>query len=187
MSFSESEFKPKVKKYGNDSSVRVIDPNPLQEIVPLEDLFIYVSLRAKQKSKSILTEIDGKKISLVNENRSSVDLITPQRTQTVDGTSLFASKPMLTTDWTEIGGHNFSATKVGDNGKDFEGFGITNIDIEIKSQVTPKFVINFTDIRGATLFEQGSCSPYGLFFNLPYPMFELTVKGYYGKPCKTGE
>ena len=156
MSFSESEFKPEVKKMGQGSTVRIIDPNPLQETVPLEDLFIYVSLRAKQKSKSILTEVEGPKIKLINENRSSIDLITPQ---TINSNNLFSSKPMLTTDWTEIGGHNFSATKVGDNGKDFEGFGITNIDIEIKSQQTPKFVINFTDVRGATLFEQGSCSP----------------------------
>jgi len=176
MSLSKTEFEPKITTYqGNE--VRIVDPNPLHQTVPHEDLFIYVSLRAKQKSKSILTETSDTTMTLINENKSSVDLITPQ-SETIQGSALFKSKPNLTTDWTEIGG-NFSTDNIG---KDLEGFGITSIDIEIKSQQTPKVVVNFVDVRGATLFEQGSCSPYGLFFNLPYPIFELTVKGYYGRP-----
>jgi hypothetical protein len=37
------------------------------------------------------------------------------------------------------------------------------------------------DIRGRALFEKGENSPYSVFFNYPYPMFHLTVKGYYGQ------
>lgn len=179
MSLSPSEFKPTVTSFqGNE--VRIIDPNPGQEIVPHEDMFIFVSLKAKQKSKSILTETDSPKVvEITNENKSTIDLASPQ-IETFKDSHLFRSKPYLSTDWTEIGGTMFKSDR--DLYTDYEGFSITNIDIEIKSQTSPKVTINFTDIRGATLFEQGSCSPYGLFFNLPYPIFELTVKGYYGRP-----
>jgi len=175
--YSDSSFNPKVISDTND--VRIIEPNPLGEIVPLEDMSIFLSLQAKQKSKSVITQIADNKFSINTKIANTIDLITPQDTTTINEDHLFKSKVNLTTDWTEIGGGpNIELYK------DFEGFGITNVDIEIKSQVAPKVVIDFIDVRGATLFEQGSCSPYGLFFNLPYPIFELTVKGYYGKPVK---
>jgi len=173
-----SSFNPTVTSDVN--GVRVVDPNPAGEIVPHEDMVIFLSLRANQKSKSILTEVDnGRFNNEVGTVGNSIELLTPQqKIETVAGGTLFGGKPNLTTDWTEIGGHSTEL------GKDLEGFGVTNVEIEIKSQVAPKVIIDFVDIRGATLFEQGSCSPYGLFFNLPYPIFELTVKGYYGRPVK---
>lgn len=183
-SYSESSFglpyedgrSRMVKQPAND--VRIIEPNPFGETVPHEDMFIFVSLTAKQKSKTLLTQEDDNRYSWDHRPANTVDLIAPQRETIIDGSTLFKAKPNLTTEWTEIGGHKIQL------GNDFEGFGITNVDIEIKSQTSPKVVIDFVDIRGATLFEQGSCSPYGLFFNLPYPIFELTAKGYYGKPVK---
>jgi hypothetical protein len=171
--YSKSEYTP--EWISREQGVRFVDPNPSGEIVPPEDLFIYVKLKARQKTKSIITE--G-----VNKNKYGNDIIlsVPQKTvESVAGNKLFQPKDYLTTDWTEIGGHLTNSEKLY---IDYEGFGITNIDIEIKSQTSPKVVIDFIDVRGATLFEQGSCSPYGLFFSLPYPIFELTVKGYYGKP-----
>lgn len=173
MSYTESSFNPKIVK--DENGVRILDPNPTQETVPMEDMFIYVSLVARQKSKTVLTEGTDNSYSFDTKHLNTIDLTTPQ--DTIDGTTLF-SKPNLTTDWTEINGHNVELHK------DYEGFGITNIDIEIKSQLSPKVVIDFVDVRGATLFEQGSCSPYGLFFNLPYPTFILTLKGYYGRPVE---
>ena len=40
------------------------------------------------------------------------------------------------------------------------------------------------DIKGRALFEGGDNSPYASFFNLPYPLFYLTIKGYYGKAVR---
>jgi len=161
------------------TKVTLIDPNPGQEIVPHEDLFIYVNLKANTRPKSLLTQYPDKKYSISNLNGNTVSLSSPQnKSTTVDGDILFKTKPNLTTDWTEIGGFK---SAFGETGTDYEGFGITSIDINIKSQVSPTVTIDFVDVRGATLFEQGSCSPYGFFFQLPYPVFELTVKGYYGK------
>lgn len=187
--YTRSEFNPRILNQDGDptasdtNNVRFLDPNPLGEIVPHEDLFIYVSLRAKTKSKTLLTQTSNSSVKLSQMVGNGVDMIAPLRTETtIDGSKLFKPKLQLTTDWTEIGSFRGSAEKAGSMlYQDFEGFGITNIDIEIKSQTTPKVTIDFIDVRGATLFEQGSCSPYGLFFNLPYPVFELTVKGYYGK------
>ena len=179
----KSDYEPVIwSNNGVDGKVRIIDPNPLAQIVPHEDLFIYVSLKANQRSKTLLTQSDNNGgIKIENFIRNTIDLTVPQQTtEMIDGSKLFSNVAALSTEWTEIGGSPF---KENDLGKDFEGFGITNIDIEVKSQTNPKVIIDFIDVRGATLMEQGSCSPYGLFFNLPYPVFTLTLKGYYGRPA----
>jgi hypothetical protein len=153
----------------NKNGYKIVDPNPPGSVVDHEDLFTFVKLEAKTAGKSFITKKEDKPKTVVeNLNFSSIDLTTGPK------------KPFLTTKWTEIGGSQFS-----DNiGNDLEGFGITNIDIKIQGSYIPQVTIDFVDVRGATLFEQGSCSPYGVFFHLPYPVFELTVKGYYGKPVK---
>ena len=40
------------------------------------------------------------------------------------------------------------------------------------------------DVQGRVLFEQGEKSPYSAFMQQPYPLFILTVKGYYGKAIR---
>ena len=40
------------------------------------------------------------------------------------------------------------------------------------------------DVRGRALFELGDRSPYAAFFNMPYPKFYLTLKGYLGKAIR---
>jgi hypothetical protein len=44
--------------------------------------------------------------------------------------------------------------------------------------------VELEDVRGKALFEGGNSSPYAAFFNLPYPLFNLTIKGWYGKALK---
>jgi hypothetical protein len=153
----------------NKGNYKVIDPNPLQHTIDHEDLFTYVSLVAKTKGRTYLTEKDDGSIEFKPLKLSGGDMIASRE------------RTYLGTDWTNIGGSQLDAASIQG---DLEGFGITNIDIEIKSSFIPKVVIDFVDIRGATLFEQGSCSPYSVFFHLPYPVFHLTVKGYYGKPVR---
>lgn len=154
----------------------IIDPNPENYTINHEDLFIYASLKAKTKGRTFLTEdtTDTNNDELRTIEISSVDLVISDSASRGEDKRTF-----LSTNWTEIGGSQF--TDVNNRG-DVEGFGITNVDIKIEGSYIPVVTIDFVDIRGATLFEQGSCSPYALFFHLPYPVFELTVKGYYGKP-----
>jgi len=67
--------------------------------------------------------------------------------------------------------------KATDNGL----LGITKINIRQGLDFMPTFDITLEDVKGRALFEAGNSSPYAAFFNMPYPMFELTLKGYYGK------
>lgn len=153
----------------NKGQYKVIDPNPLGHTIDHEDLYTYVSLSTKTKGRTFLTQKEDGNIEIEALDLKSDDLVASK------------NRNYLGTDWTEIGGSQISTAPIQG---DLEGFGITNIDIEIKSSFIPKVTIDFVDIRGATLFEQGSCSPYSVFFHLPYPVFELTVKGYYGKPVR---
>ena len=70
--------------------------------------------------------------------------------------------------------------KATDNGL----LGITNINIRQGLDFMPTFNVTLVDVKGRALFEAGNNSPYAAFFNMPYPLFELTVKGYYGKAIK---
>jgi len=50
--------------------------------------------------------------------------------------------------------------------------------------LVPQVNIKFIDVRGKTLFESPENSPYKAFFHLPWPIFYLTVKGFYGKAIR---
>ena len=62
--------------------------------------------------------------------------------------------------------------------------GIKDISVNISGLGIPTVKINLVDVQGRTLFEQGEKSIYSVFFNLPYPLFYLTLKGYYGKAIR---
>jgi hypothetical protein len=150
-----------------EDGVRIIDPNPRGENVAHEDLMVYVKLKAITKTRSIIEGDSNEKVAILETELSNVKGETnytyPQGTSN------------LTTNWTDIGGGAL------EGGTNLGTFGISSIDIDIKSSFIPQIQVNFIDIRGATLFEQGPCSPYASFFHMPYPVFELTVKGFYGK------
>jgi hypothetical protein len=62
--------------------------------------------------------------------------------------------------------------------------GITSINIRTNSSFVPTVEILLEDVQGKGLFELGDNSPYSAFFNLPYPQFYLTLKGYYGQAVR---
>ena len=62
--------------------------------------------------------------------------------------------------------------------------GITSIQIRQGLDFMPTVDVKLTDVKGRALFEGGNNSPYAAFFNLPYPLFHLTIKGYYGKAVR---
>ena len=64
--------------------------------------------------------------------------------------------------------------------------GITSISIRQNTAFMPSISIELVDVKGRALFESGDNSPYAAFFNLPYPLFYLTIKGYYGKAVRLG-
>ncbi len=137
--------------------------------VPTEDLSIIVELVTNSKSRSVLVNstTNGTVNTKYNTNGSSfVSFING----TKDGTTGFQN--YLTTNYTDI-----ATQKVVE-----EALGITSIDIEFNSSYAPMVNINFVDIKGGAIFQSGAKSIYNVLFRLPYPLFELKVKGFYGKP-----
>ena len=62
--------------------------------------------------------------------------------------------------------------------------GIVSISIKQNTSFTPTITIELEDVKGRALFEGGDNSPYAVFFNLPYPIFYLTIKGFFGKAVR---
>jgi murein DD-endopeptidase MepM/ murein hydrolase activator NlpD len=165
---------------GQAGKTFLINPNLLfgQEssdnlFVPPEDLNIYVELTTSKKNRSILDVTDDGLVGTSTEKGKAV-------VSFIDGTKLDGSeKKSLTTSYTEL-------TTVFNKTADTEKFGIKSIDINFNSAYAPLIKIEFIDIRGASLFNTGNPpnSEYSGFFDLPYPIFTLKVKGYYGKTVK---
>lgn len=99
----------------------------------------------------------------------------------------------LTTNYTDV-----SATNVGKGNK--ECLGINSINITYDSWFFPTVTINFVDVRGASLMmpqeyayrtevsngskdisQLSGGSFFKALFSFPYPLFKLTVKGFYGR------
>jgi len=62
--------------------------------------------------------------------------------------------------------------------------GMKSIRMSIGTDFLPQIDVELEDVKGRALFEGGNNSPYSAFFQLPYPQFTLTLKGYYGKAIK---
>jgi hypothetical protein len=132
-----------------------------------EDLVMYANLECNIQPRSrLLLGDDG-----AGENAliatSKVDFLKPN-----DG-------DFFTTNWT-LDATNTTNSRVINS----ELLGITNITYTINPSYVPTVNITLEDIRGRALFESGDDSPYSVFFNLPYPVFYLTLKGFYGKALR---
>lgn len=149
----------------------VVDPNPANNVsVAAEDLFIFCRLRAFSRNRSVITSDNT--FSSNSQDEDGIYFITSTKQN---------SKGYATTDYTNIGGINGS----------IEGFGIKNISIEMAMMTPPTVEITFVDVRGAAVFNnyedydaegiRYNKSKFNSFFRLPAPIYELTVKGYYGK------
>jgi len=146
-----------------------IEPRSIKQ----EELVMYVNLEADliprstfltEKNQTTLRSVAKGTLNLLNNKNSNV----------------------LDTSWTD------SFFEYKNNGDEFyqndnssQSFGITNISINILGgSFIPKVTITFVDVRGKTLFESPENSPYSAFFHLPWPIFYLTIKGYYGKAIR---
>ena len=160
--------------------VTVIDPNNFEGFnsnsnmsVPLEDLNISVVLKTFRKGRTVLSKTsDGG----ARESSQTVAI------NFIEGSELGGEK-VLTTKYTDLT-TVFEADTVNS-----ETLGITNIDIDFNPSMAPMITINFIDVRGSSIFQNeqnisanNNGNKYSTFFQLPYPLFELTIKGYYGRP-----
>lgn len=67
-----------------------------------------------------------------------------------------------------------------------EGFGIQDIDVDIKSKLVPQVTIKFIDIKGTSFFNStsGSTNSYRVLFDFEPPIFVLLLKGVFGETTK---
>ena len=169
----------------------VVDPNPpggggLEQIPP-EDLFIYVKFSASPRSRQIFEGRDSNGNPKISSSgvADEVNFIATEIKYNTDGKIAVPKgkdnvDSYATTNWTGIGGLGTSSS-----GGLLEGFGIKSIDIKYNASLVPVVDITFTDVRGSGLFDvikdNDRLSPYSLFFKMPYPVFKLSVKGYFGQ------
>ena len=140
--------------------------------VPLEDLSINVELKTFKKGRTVLSASNGD---------GKADSTRTIKVSFLKG-SVVNGKNVLTTNYTDL-------TTSFEKGNNNETLGITSIDIDFNSQQAPMVNINFIDLRGSAIFQNednvaDGSNDYSTFFQLPYPLYELTVKGYYGRSVK---
>ncbi|MCD8211543.1 MAG: hypothetical protein LUC17_00765, partial [Oscillospiraceae bacterium] len=92
----------------------------------------------------------------------------------------------LTTYYTEIHAGNYGTKKI------VEGLGVEKIEVKFESWYTPTVNIKFVDVRGSSIFgneeaihtngELTADNIFGCFFQIPYPLFKLQMKGFLGRP-----
>ena len=176
----------------DQNNLMYIDPNSVMvngEVQPRgikqENLVMFVNLEADIVPRSTLISDDDKNTlkSIAKGTLNFLSSATGDHDYTTEWTdSYFESTPKKTTN-----GANVKPADQVFNQSDQTGqsFGIDNISILVKgANFIPQININFIDVRGKTLFESPENSPYQAFFHLPWPIFYLTVKGFYGKAIR---
>jgi lysozyme len=165
------------------NNVKLIDPHEVNiknndnvnGIPQYQDMFIYAELFATSRGRTvIITSNGGAKSQGVKktgfENNITVNLMGVDQNSDNDNPNYLK----FSTNYYD--GSTSTNTQ-------FESFGITSIKVGINSSFVPQINIQFVDIRGLSFFNQEN-SPYRILFNFPPPIFELTIKGYYGKALK---
>jgi hypothetical protein len=148
---------------------RVINPDGTYEdrYVEQENLIMYVNLECDIQPRSRLLT-GQEKDSARQIGVGAINFLNPN------------GAGFMTTDWT------INQADVQSNNQilNSELLGITSVEYKIMQGYTALVTIRMEDVKGRAMFEGGDKSPYSVFFNLPYPTFYLTVKGYYGKAIK---
>lgn len=150
-----------------------------------ENLAMYVNLEADLIPRSVLIA-DGDKTTLTSIAKGTLNLM---KNGKVDSDNDNVPDGDFDSTWTDtylqyaenpnIKGEFIQSDPTA------QSFGIDSIQINIKGgSFIPQITINFIDVRGKTLFESPENSPYKAFFHLPWPIFYLTIKGYYGKAIR---
>jgi hypothetical protein len=167
---------------GTGDRTKIIDPNAFygetnsSRNIPvrIEDLTISVKLTTTKKSRTTIATSEDENTVVKEQKGATINFI--------EGSDINGKK-VLTTKYTQL-------TTVFDKDEfNPETFGITNIDIDYNTSYTPVIKIDFVDVKGSSIFQNeesltqdNSQNKYTTFFEFPYPMFELEVKGYYGQP-----
>ena len=174
-----------------------IDPNSVLDNgvaqsrgVEPENLVMYVNLEADLIPRTTLVAA-GDQSSLSSIAGGTLNFLKNQDGRDYDTkwTDAYTNIPEGTYNFENTGVFNApNQNNPGSNGQNdntAQSFGIDSISISVAgANFIPSVMIKFIDVRGKTLFESPENSPYAAFFHLPWPIFYLTVKGFFGKAIK---
>ncbi len=155
-------------------NIFVINPNKVtnqygnaeDRNIKQENLIYYANLECDLEPRSRLIS-GADKTTVKTVSLASMNFLNPTGTGA------------LTTEWTGIQDTTANQNQIAN-----QLLGIKGISYRVGLSYIPTITINLEDIKGRALFESGENSPYSAFFNLPYPTFYLTLKGYYGKAVR---
>jgi hypothetical protein len=157
----------------NASTGRVLwyNPNPTDNVpIQNEELNVFVKLSVETKGKSVIVNSTLQNTGGSGENEISF----------LSGTKKNeGDDPYLTTDYTNLQSYSLNGDE------DYsEMLGIESINIDFNSSMAPMIKIKLIDVRGAAIFGKNGKGKYDFFFQMPYPLFHLELKGYYGYPIE---
>jgi hypothetical protein len=175
-----------------EDGVFVVDPNKIvtedDTIIPRyvkqEDLVMYANITARLNPDNAIIDDGGESTKTITIGSVGVNFLNPLAKAPKDnlGNIQFGdkkNKDYFTTEWSDY----FTSNAEQGNFFDPETFGISNIDVTHNASLTPIIRVEFIDVQGRTLLERGDdpSNPYNIFYRFPYPLFTLTIKGYFGK------
>ena len=168
-----------------------------------EDFCIYFNLIIENFKRFKQNQINGESnnkstIYAIRWGLSSEDLV-KRRTSVLQGDRGYYTLDADGNPKYDVQDYNYLTTYYTDISTDsyyekteIEGLGVTSVDISYESWYTPTVTIKFVDVRGAALFGREEAihvdehlnaeNVFGAFFSMPYPLFRLQVKGFFGKP-----
>jgi len=159
----------------NDINTKNLGNNNINAIPQYQDMYIFVELKAKRRGRSvIITSSEGN----IGQGFVKTGLEEPKEINLlgIDQNNDPKNPNYLKFTTNYYDGSTGTYTQ-------YESFGITNIKITVNSSYVPTVNIQFVDVRGLSFFNQEN-SPYRILFDFPPPIFELSIKGYYGKALK---
>jgi murein DD-endopeptidase MepM/ murein hydrolase activator NlpD len=164
------------------AKLNLIDPNnvilglnnPFKDLgngIPaFEDIRSYVQLTMHPKNSNYIEIQNGRIVG--NSSVGSGEEIVLTGYHSVSASKKDKEYNYYSTNYTEDNYKN----KNGES--EFEGFGIKDVDITFDANKIPQVAITFYDVRGNVLNDFNS--RFAKMFQLPYPIFELKIKGGFG-------
>ena len=177
--------------YTEDSNVVLIDPNSItnsqgkrtDRVIKQENLIMYANLEAETVPRTKLAVGQDIETGISNVNIASINFLKPQDKDVFDTSYTDAA-----TGFKSSQGIGINQIKFGKSGNpqqpnyvDTQVLGIRDISVNIKFNGVPQVNMVLVDVQGKSLFQTGGNSAYSAFLYYPYPMFRLTLKGFYGK------
>ena len=166
------------------TNLNLVDPNkvvlgenhPFTElgngIASIQDIRSYVQLTMQPKNSNYIEILDGSVVGNSSVNSGEGIVLTGYHTQKEKKKIIDKEYNYYSTNYTD------DDYKNQDGESEYEGFGIKDVDITFDANKIPQVSISFYDVRGRVL--NNFNSKFAKMFQLPYPIFELKIKGGFG-------